>query len=263
MRLYQPSASYRGPRRMSARATDYEVIVVGAGLVGLALSAALARAGVAVALVDRGGVGIGGPPRTTEDGDARVYAISPGSASFLRTLGAWQRVPSERIAAIEAMEVFGDAGGSIEFSAYRIGERALAWIVENRELNAALVEAVRTTPGVDVMAPCSVSALAWRADAVELRFDGARSISAQLVVGADGVRSWVREQADMTTKPRPYKQTAIVANFATERAHHGRAYQWFLDREGVLAWLPLPGRRMSIVWSAPEALAAELLATAP
>src|SRR5438132_4271389 len=248
---------------MSARDTDYEVIIVGAGLVGLALSAALARAGLTVALVDRGRVATGEQPQTSEDWDARVYAISPGSASFLRTLGAWQRVPCERIAAIEAMEVYGDAGGSIEFSAYRMGERALAWIVENRELNAALVEAVRTTPGVDVLAPCSASALAWRADAVELRLDSAESISAQLVVGADGVRSWVREQAGMTTNPRPYAQAAIVANFATERAHHGRAYQWFLEREGVLAWLPLPGRRMSIVWSAPEALAAELLATDP
>jgi 2-octaprenyl-6-methoxyphenol hydroxylase len=64
----------------------------------------------------------------------------------------------------------------------------------------------------------------------------------------------------MTIEPRPYRQTAVVANFAIERAHRGRAFQWFLDARGVLAWLPLPGRRNSIVWSAPEALAAELAA---
>jgi 2-octaprenyl-6-methoxyphenol hydroxylase len=62
----------------------------------------------------------------------------------------------------------------------------------------------------------------------------------------------------MTTEPRPYRQTAVVANFAIERAHRGRAFQWFLDARGVLAWLPLPERRISIVWSAPDALASEL-----
>ena len=64
-------------------------------------------------------------------------------------------------------------------------------------------------------------------------------------------------------RAEPYGQTAVVANFACERAHHGRAYQWFRDDGGILAWLPLPGRRVSIVWSAPEALAQELLALEP
>ena len=63
--------------------------------------------------------------------------------------------------------------------------------------------------------------------------------------------------------PRPYGQTAVVANFACERAHHGRAHQWFREDGGILAWLPLPGRRVSIVWSAPDPLAAELRALAP
>jgi 2-polyprenylphenol 6-hydroxylase len=245
---------------MAAREIDHEVIIVGAGLVGLALAVALARAGLRVALVDRGKIAIGALSSTDDDWDARVYAISPGSACFLRTLGVWQRVPSERIAAIEAMEVFGDAGGEITFSAYEIGERALAWIVENRELNAALVETMRTTPGIDCLAPEAPSAVAWSADRVELRLADDRSIAGRIIVAADGVHSWVRAQAGMTISPRSYGQTAVVANFATERAHHGRAFQWFLDDEGVLAWLPLPGRRISIVWSAPDALAKELQA---
>ena len=85
-------------------------------------------------------------------------------------------------------------------------------------------------------------------------------LSAKLVVGADGVRSWVRQAAGIVAEPRPYGQTAVVANFDCERAHHGVARQWFRDDGGVLAWLPLPGRRISIVWSAPDALAAELRA---
>jgi ubiquinone biosynthesis UbiH/UbiF/VisC/COQ6 family hydroxylase len=81
-----------------------------------------------------------------------------------------------------------------------------------------------------------------------------------LVVGADGARSWVRQAAGMATEPRPYVQTAVVANFACERAHHGVARQWFRADGSVLAWLPLPGRRISIVWSAPDAQAADLCA---
>ena len=87
-----------------------------------------------------------------------------------------------------------------------------------------------------------------------------RRLPARLVVGADGLRSWVREAAGIAAAPKPYGQTAVVANFACERAHRGRACQWFRGDGGILAWLPLPGRRISIVWSAPDALARELLA---
>jgi ubiquinone biosynthesis UbiH/UbiF/VisC/COQ6 family hydroxylase len=158
------------------------------------------------------------------------------------------------------MDVRGDDGGRIEFSAYELGERALAWIVENRELNCALVRAARGMPGLDIVAPCSPAAIAWRGGAAELRLDDGRTISARLIVGADGVHSWTREQAGIGGVPRAYGQSGVVANFDIERAHRGRASQWFLRDGSVLAWLPLPGRRISIVWSAPSALAAELLA---
>jgi len=83
-------------------------------------------------------------------------------------------------------------------------------------------------------------------------------LSAKLIVGADGLRSRVRQAAGLAAALKAYGQTAVVANFACERAHHGVARQWFRTDGGVLAWLPLPGRRMSMVWSAPDALAAEL-----
>ncbi|HTP47023.1 MAG TPA: FAD-dependent monooxygenase [Casimicrobiaceae bacterium] len=237
-----------------------DAVVLGAGPVGLALAAALAREGLAVAIVDRTAVAASDDRRDQQDWDARVYAISPGSAEFLRSIGAWQRLPVERLAAIETMDVRGDASGRIVFTAYELGERALAWIVEHRELMAALTETVRTCERVEVLAPCEPASIAWHAEAAELQLTDGRSIAAALMVGADGVRSWARTQAGIGSEPRPYGQTAVVTNFATEHAHRGCAYQWFLGRQGVLAWLPLPGRRMSIVWSAPEALAGEIAA---
>lgn len=246
---------------MSADTAARDVIIVGAGLVGLALAAALARAGLSVTIADRGSVATSAAPRDGDgEWDQRVYAISPGSACFLHSIGAWQLLPVDRIAPIEAMDVRGDDGGRIEFSAYELGERALAWIVESRELNAALVQGARGMPGLDIVAPCSPAAIAWRAGAAELRLDDGRTISARLIVGADGVHSWTREQAGIASVPRPYGQSGVVANFDIEREHRGCALQWFLRDGSVLAWLPLPGRRISIVWSAPSELAAELLA---
>jgi 2-octaprenylphenol hydroxylase len=238
----------------------YDAAILGAGPVGLALAAALARQGLAVALLDRTNLGVAQRRATDDDWDARVYAISPGSAEFLHGLGVWQRLPRERIAEVETMDVRGDATGRIDFSAYDLGERALAWIVEHRELMAALAGAARADERIDVLAPCEPATLRWHAETAELTLADARVLRARLVVGADGLRSWARKAAGIAHEPRAYGQTAIVANFATERAHRGCAFQWFLPARGVLAWLPLPGRRMSIVWSAPEALAQELIA---
>jgi len=238
-------------------AADYDVLIAGAGLVGLALAPALADAGLAVALLERMPLAVPEPDAGTWD--TRVYAISPGSAAYLRALGAWQALAADRIAPIESMRVAGDAGGRLEFSAWDLGERALAWIVEERALKAALAPLVHAA-GVTTIAPCGFASLTFTAEACRLGLDDGRVATARLVVGADGARSWVRAAAGIHAIPKPYGQTAVVANFACEKAHHGRAHQWFRSDGGILAWLPLPGRRISIVWSAPEQLAADLMA---
>jgi 2-polyprenylphenol 6-hydroxylase len=246
-----------------ASVVDHDVIIVGAGLVGLALAAALDRIGLDVAVADRSSVVGADVDVDGDDWDNRVYAISPGSATLLRSMGAWQRIPAERITAIEVMQVHGDAGGRVNFSAYAQGERALAWIVENRALQAALAECVRVGSSINVLAPCTCESITWRHDGAELRLADGGLVSARLIVGADGLRSWTREQAGMHCDPRSYDQSALVANFRIEHPHRGRALQWFLEDRGVLAWLPLPGPRMSMVWSAPIGLAAELSSLGP
>ena len=246
----------------SASASECDVAIVGAGLVGLALAPALAATGVRVALVDRAPLALPAPPGAADDWDTRIYAVSPGSAAFLRGIGAWHAIPCGRIEAVEQMRVAGDDGGRIEFSAYDEGERALAWIVEERALRAAILPRVHAA-GVAIHAPRAVSTLAWSPAAATIRFADGGALAARLVVAADGLRSWVRESAGLAATVRPYGHTAVVANFACERAHHGRAWQWFLPDGGILAWLPLPGRRVSIVWSAPEALATEMLGLSP
>src|SRR5438093_4351197 len=113
--------------------------------------------------------------------DARIYAISPGSAAFLRAVGAWQTLRCERIAAIESMHVEGDAGGSLDFSAYDLGERALAWIVEERELRTALLRMARRS-GIDMIASATLDTLAWSSGAATLRLADGRAFDARLIV---------------------------------------------------------------------------------
>ncbi len=236
-----------------------DVMIAGAGLVGLALAAALARNGMTVVLLDRVLPSANSDPETW---DARIYAVSPGSAAFLSSVGAWQALSCERIEAIESMRIFGDSGATLNFSAYDIGERALAWIVEERALRAALLPAVHV-PGIDIVTGVEFASLAWSADEATLTLADGRRFAASLIVGADGVHSWVRKAAGIVAEPKPYGQQGVVANFDCDLAHHGCARQWFRADGSVLAWLPLPGRRISIVWSASDALAAELLALAP
>ncbi len=234
-----------------------DVLVAGAGLVGLSLAPMLARAGLDVVVADR--VTPVAPEADPASWDSRIYAISPGSAAYLRAVGAWQALPTDRIGPVEAMRVAGDDGAVLDFSAYASGVRALAWIVEERALRAALVPQLYAA-GVSCVATGTFSAIDWAADAATLRLADGGRITAGLIVGADGVRSWVREAAGIAVRARPYGQAGVVANFECERPHHGRAYQWFRADGSILAWLPLAGRRVSMVWSCGDLLATELVA---
>lgn len=237
-------------------AEPLDVLIVGAGLVGLAMLRAMQLLGLRAALCDRARVVA---PPAGEGWDTRVFAVSPGSAALLEALGVWGRLPSARVQAIEAMRVFGDAGGELNFSAYDAGERALAWIVENCELVRALL-AVLTggEGGHEILDGSEIVALEQDDRAVRVRLADGRAIRAKLLIGADGFRSSVRQLAGIAHEAHSYRQTAVVANFDAEKPHRGRAWQWFRDDGGVLALLPLPGSRVSMVWSAPEPLAADL-----
>jgi ubiquinone biosynthesis UbiH/UbiF/VisC/COQ6 family hydroxylase len=233
----------------------YDVLIVGAGLVGASLACALRPAGLRTALLDAEL-----PPEPSRAGwDSRVYAISPGSRDFLRACGAWERLPHDRIAAVEGMQVYGDDGkAEIVFSAYECGIRELCVIVEGREIQRALGAALAQCESVTTLFGRSPVALAVDESGLAIDLADAETIEARLLIGADGPKSWVREAAGIEQSGRSYGQSALVANFETERNHDAIARQWFLA-EGVLALLPLPANRVSLVWSAPEALAERLL----
>lgn len=233
----------------------FDVVVVGGGLAGASLAVALRGSGLRIGLIEHA------PPVAVKESgfDQRIYAISPASRRFLDEIGLWTLIDHERVQPVHEMDILGDGNGRLRFDAYASGLDALAWIVESSAMRFELWETLKRQHNVELLVPAQCSALEITDEEARLTLDDGRVVRASLVVGADGGRSWVRTQCGMSATSRSYDERGVVANFACENDHHGVAYQWFRD-EAVLAWLPLPGRRISMVWSAPEALATELMA---
>jgi 2-octaprenylphenol hydroxylase len=223
-----------------------DVLIVGGGLVGLSLARALAGSGLDLALIEPQA-----PSKIHHDPsswDSRIYALSPGTVAFLERCGAWPRLPQERVTRVEAMRIYGDdTRACLDLSAYDAGLRELAFIVEGRQLLESLRDAVE---GQDLRMhrPADWRALEFHDDHVAAMLQDGAVLRARLVVGADGAESRVRAQAGIEVRPTDYGQLGVVANFSCEKPHRGVAYQWF-RRDGVLALLPLPGDRVSMVWS--------------
>lgn len=237
-------------------ATSYDVVVIGGSVVGATAALALRRSGFSVALAERGD---SPPTYDSTDYDARVYAISPASASLLERLGVWSRIKSRRASPYRAMHIWVDRpNAGMRCSAADAGRSELGWIVEHRVLVNSLWEAFDRI--ISVYARAEVEGVENRCSGLS-RVDlasGAR-MDARLLVGADGAESALRRRAHINTAGWQYQQRAIICHVRTAAPHRQTAWQRFL-RTGPLAFLPLADGRCSIVWSANAGLANELLA---
>ena len=230
-----------------------DVLIVGGGLAGLSLAVALRGTSLSVALVE------GQPPSAPNCWDSRIYAVSPKNAAFLEEIGVWQHMDAARLTRVDAMEIHGDAGGRLDFSAYDAGVDALAWIVESANMHWQLWESARRQSNLKLLCPARPQALERNEDHAQLTLDDGRTIDARLIVAADGADSWTRQAAGIDVTFNSYGQLGVVANFRCEQSHRDTAIQWFRN-DGVLAWLPLPEQMISMVWSTPQANAEALLA---
>ena len=231
----------------------FDVVIVGGGLAGLSLACALRETRLRIALIENRAAS------PALGWDARVYAISPANADFLRAIGAWKHLDATRMQAIEAMQIFGDGGARLDFSAYQTGVPELGWILESSLMACELWENVKRQGNVTLLCPAQAQAIAIADDAARLTLADGRTLTAALLVGADGRDSWVRETLGLPAVSTDYREMGLVANFDCELPHRGIARQWFRD-DGVLAYLPLPDQRVSVVWSTPNANARDLLA---
>ena len=232
----------------------FDLIIVGGGIAGAALAAALRDSRYRIALIE------GRAPEPAAEGwDARIYALSPASAGFLRDTGAWQHLDAARLTPVYDMAIHGDGGGRLHFSAYDSGVDQLAWIAESGLLQRELWEGIKRQGNASLFCPAQPRRLEFRDDAVLAELTSGQTLEAGLIVGADGADSWVRGQAGLAADTLDYGEMGVVANFRCEQPHRHTAFQWFRP-DGVLAYLPLPGEHVSAVWSTPEAHARQLLA---
>lgn len=235
---------------------QFDLIIVGGGLAGASLALALRDTRLRIALVENQ------PPLPLEGWDARIYAISPANVEFLSRIGAWRHMDASRIAPIRSMQIFGDSGGKLSFSAYETGVPELGCILESSLMACEFWESAKRQSNLALFCPARSESIEFRHDAALLRLADGTLLAAPLLVGADGRDSWVRQSAGLQADHAPYGEKGVVANFVTEKPHQHCAYQWFKD-DGVLAYLPLPGNRVSIVWSTPDAHADELCSLDP
>ncbi|HSQ10695.1 MAG TPA: FAD-dependent monooxygenase [Burkholderiaceae bacterium] len=238
---------------------EVAIAVVGAGVAGMACALGLSQQGLRVAL--SGPRIVPHAASTAAPYDARIYAVAPATVELLQRLSVWNRIDATRATPVERMRVFGDRGDELTFDAYAATVERLATILEESELVRVLDAACDYQPGI-VRVAAGFDSITTDADGVAVGLGDGASLRCRLLVGADGAQSAVRAAAGMNATVTDYRQIAVVSNFACERPHLNTAWQWFTD-EGAVALLPLPGERVSLVWSAPTALAQELAALAP
>lgn len=234
---------------------NVDVVIVGGGMVGLGLAAALKGSALKVAVVE------GQLPASELDEapDNRVSALSLASQRILQQVGAWRGIEARRLQPYGQMEVWEqDSFGRIAFDAASLRQPELGHIVENRVIQLALLEALLDGDNIQLLSPARASSLqSGEAGSLLLLEDG-RALSAKLVVAADGAHSWVRRQADIPLTSWDYGHHALVATVRCAEPHEAVARQIFTP-EGPLAFLPLWQPDLcSIVWSVPAARAEAL-----
>jgi 2-octaprenylphenol hydroxylase len=232
--------------------TDFDIVIVGAGMVGTCAATLLAKSTVCpaprIALLDAR------PPTApppNADIDLRVSAISRATERILTACGAWAAVRAARIHPYQRMLVWDAASspegsGALRFDAAEVGEPNLGYIVENRWLQWQLFDAAAKA-GLTIFRQ-AVTGLDLDDPAVTVHLAEGRSVTAALVVAADGADSPTRNLAGIETKGWGYAQEALVTHIATELPHGDTARQRFLET-GPIALLPLADGRSSIVWS--------------
>ncbi|REG81476.1 UbiH/UbiF/VisC/COQ6 family ubiquinone biosynthesis hydroxylase [Marinomonas pollencensis] len=245
-------------------AKQYDLIIVGAGMVGSLAALLLASESLKIALVDKhsGEFSLSVPPSY----DARVSAISCQSKALLASTGAWQTIPQSRLAAYNNMVVWDGLGeGYIDFNARKAQLPELGHLVENAVLCQSLMAQVKQSKNIDLYLGDELESHQLSESGVSASLLSGRLLEAQAIVAADGALSKLRKENAFDTVEWDYGHHAIVATIELDQTHDNTAWQSF-GEEGILAFLPLPSvddrHFVSIVWSVPPDEAESLMALA-
>jgi 2-octaprenylphenol hydroxylase len=241
---------------------EFDILIAGGGMVGLTIALLLAQGDtneqLDITLVDAGDRPLFDPD---QDVSLRVSAIASGTASLLERLGVWQKIAEARACPYRDMRVW-DALASVEgpetlrFEAAEFAVPQLGFIVENILIQDALLTALDAT-NVTINFATRIRSVQKSGDRYVVEYGDGQTMKPELLIGADGTSSFVRNSASITVKSWEYSQTAFVTHLQPESSHRNTAWQRFLTN-GPVALLPLSDGRVSTVWTTTPEQAQEL-----
>ncbi|HTL88523.1 MAG TPA: FAD-dependent hydroxylase [Leptolyngbya sp.] len=237
------------------RIPEYDIAIVGGGVVGTTFACALKDSGFRVALIEAELI-------SQAVSRAQAYSISLLSSRIFEGLGIWQQIRPQVETYKKVRLSDSDFPTNVQFAPQDIGTEALGYVAEHRTLITALQTLLQTCSNVDQLCPAKVIKTEYQSDhvALEVMLEGeVQQIRSRLVIAADGARSPLRQQAGIKTFGWQYWQACVVATLKLESPHDNTAYEWFW-KTGPSGILPLPDNRCRIVWTATRSEAEELLA---
>ena len=250
---------------------QFDVVIVGGGMVGAAVACCLGGSDLKVAVIEHE------YPQAfdaSQPHDLRVSALSIASKMILETVGAWQGIENKRLCPFKRMRVW-EGAGDTEFCSDDIGHSELGYIVENRLTQLALLERIENFSNIELICPVQITQLNYsnHSDS-ELVLNNGRTLNTKLIVAADGAQSKIRQGVNIGVTSWDYDQQAMVIYIETAYPQQDITWQRFVAT-GPQAFLPLTGNFGSIVWYnspdevkrlkslAPDVLKQELMATFP
>ena len=239
---------------LAERGYDYDLVIVGGGIIGLTLAAALNDSGLRILLIEA-------RVQSASVAKGQAYAIHMLSALIYQGIGIWDKILPQIETYNRVRLSDADYAGVVEFNTDDIGSKDLGYVAEHQALLYPLQELVKESPNITYLCPAEVISTEYLENVatVEVKVAGEIcTIRSHLVVAADGGKSRIREAAGIKTRGWKYWQSCIVAFVKPEKNHNNTAYEKF-QSSGPFAILPLPGNRCRIVWTAPHEEAKALL----
>lgn len=230
--------------------SDYDIAVIGGGLVGASLACALSPLGLRVALIEAVAFKTASQPSY----DDRTLALSASTCKILDGLGLWPKISRNAtpIRQIQVREL--DRPGKVVMDPAEVGMDRFGHVLEARVFGQAMLEILPQLENVDFLCPASVTSLEPGEERTVIGVEddqGARELSARLLVGADGAQSFVRERLGIETERHDYGQSAVICNVTPELDHAGRAFELFTP-SGPFAVMPHVNGRCGLIWCVPN-----------
>ena len=223
-----------------------DILISGAGVVGMTLAYSLASYGIKIIIVDTLDV----KSSLKDEFDGRSYAISYAPYMMLKTLGLWDKIGKNAQPINEIHITDGDSPVFLHFDEKELGDGPLGQMVEVRHIRAGLFAAIKNHKNIKVIAPDKITSTELLSGYAHVNLEGGTSIRASLVIGAEGRSSPLRKANDIKVRVWDYNQTGIVTTVEHELDHQGIAHEKFFP-SGPFAILPLKDNRSSIVWCEP------------